>query len=432
MCAVELCHIGADSARYISHYMPNVSEWYDWREENRSNFTPVNNQNWYESYCKDFERDVENKYARWIRTEAEPREHANCTYDYLLNAKSMFSELVGSSVDSIISAVCNDVDEISDQYIIDKVKNNLSVYVADDKYINILLKRHRKFVIRNKKVDTGLLRESAWSTQREYLDYQAWKRQQYDHLLNGTISNRTIANESKLLRAYRKVAKKSVQVLSAMTDRETTSAFINGDYVDIEGEFFTYRITKSALLVSPTYSSHGAINIEVIDTSTKTFLFNLCWYLDGTPPAEQFLGFMLHVKAGNEGEILRTGNTYNKNVQVPEHLRIEVNKKLSKIYDGTRKIIPFVTKNDSTASTDLDLFIGDPMIRRFPFREHIDNYHEVKEELLGTIKKYVTRNYPQFDNYAYQRNANITLTDQSMSTLTKDFKALTHERRISC
>lgn len=419
MCSVELGHIGADSARYVERYMPNVSEWYDWREERNQNLGN------YKSICKDFARDVENKYTRWARTNDEPREHANCTYDYLIHANKMFEELMQASAESTISEFDSIVESSE---ILDRVENDIGNFVSKNKHIKNLLTRHRKFVLRNRNVDTGLLRESAWAIQREYLDAQAWQRKQYDMLINGDTPAKQAKKESKLAKAYRKVAKKSVQVLSNMTDSETTSAFINGDHVDIEGELFTYRLTKTSLLTQPTFSFHGLISIQVLDQKTNDHLFNLCWYLDDTPPAEQLLGFMLHVRSGNEKGILRAGNTFNINRNLTPDVANDAKMKLSRVYKNTQKVINFERSSGSENNTRLGQLTDSSSYLMFYHGRDIDEYNDVKSRLKSSFKKHVLENHPEFDNFAYQRNITFDRqNDQTVSTITNDFKFLIGE-----
>jgi hypothetical protein len=104
-------------------------------------------------------------------------------------------------------------------------------------------------------------------------------------------------------KAKRKPLVKAVELLSKIGGQQTASAFVSGDDVVVTGKRFNFRARKGVL----SSNGHGALNLTVTDKDNIE-LVDLCFYFENMPAPDQLAALILHVKAGNEDDIITTGN----------------------------------------------------------------------------------------------------------------------------
>jgi hypothetical protein len=104
-------------------------------------------------------------------------------------------------------------------------------------------------------------------------------------------------------KARRKPLVKAIELLSKIGGQQTASAFISGDDIVISGKRFNFRARKGVL----SSNGHGALNLTVTDKDNVE-LVDLCFYFENMPAPDQLAALILHVKAGNEDDIVTTGN----------------------------------------------------------------------------------------------------------------------------
>lgn len=104
-------------------------------------------------------------------------------------------------------------------------------------------------------------------------------------------------------KAKRKPLVKAIELLSKVGGQQTASAFISGDDIVVTGKRFNFRARKGVL----SSNGHGALNLTVTDKDNIE-LVDLCFYFENMPAPDQLAALILHVKAGNEDEIVTTGN----------------------------------------------------------------------------------------------------------------------------
>lgn len=104
-------------------------------------------------------------------------------------------------------------------------------------------------------------------------------------------------------KARRKPLIKAMSLLSAVAGRTTAIAFLHGDDIIVEGRLFDFKVRKGVL----TSNGHGAMNITVTDKH-HVELVDLCFYFVDMPAPDQLAALIMHVKAGNEDDILTTAN----------------------------------------------------------------------------------------------------------------------------
>jgi hypothetical protein len=126
-------------------------------------------------------------------------------------------------------------------------------------------------------------------------------------------------------KARRKPLIKAIDLLSKIGGQQTASAFISGDDVLVTGKRFNFRARKGVL----SSNGHGAMNLTVTDKDNIE-LVDLCFYFENMPAPDQLAALILHVKAGNEDDIITTGNairTYTAGKTYPPILELRETKK---------------------------------------------------------------------------------------------------------
>jgi hypothetical protein len=105
----------------------------------------------------------------------------------------------------------------------------------------------------------------------------------------------------------RKVVRRSVAMSEKLLGKATTRLFLSGDKIRIEGKHCTYEIEKTGKILS----SHGGAKLSVFTKQDDIHLCNLCIYTPGVPLMDHVSSIILHIKANEEDEILKTGNAYS-------------------------------------------------------------------------------------------------------------------------
>jgi hypothetical protein len=104
----------------------------------------------------------------------------------------------------------------------------------------------------------------------------------------------------------RKVVRRSVAMSEKLLGKDTTRLFIGGGKIKIEGKHCIYEIEKTGKILS----SHGGAKLSVFTKQDDIHLCNLCIYTPDVPLMDHVASIILHIKANEEDEILKTGNAY--------------------------------------------------------------------------------------------------------------------------
>lgn len=138
-----------------------------------------------------------------------------------------------------------------------------------------------------------------------------------NYIVRQTFSDPTAKRAEKKRR--RKVLKKSAQFLKSLVGRETASLFIGGSKIEIEGKRFIFSVKVDSL-----YSqNYGALDISILEKSTKDYLCKLCWYVEETPALDQVSALVLAVQADCEDSIIKIGNSFSlKHETIARHTHV--------------------------------------------------------------------------------------------------------------
>lgn len=104
----------------------------------------------------------------------------------------------------------------------------------------------------------------------------------------------------------RKVVKRAAVLASALLGASTVAAFAKGEPVRLAGQQIDFEIAAPIGLAA---MGHGGVKIKLLDKDGHR-LAGLCVYHEGTPALDQLTAFALRVDAGEEEDIINTGNLY--------------------------------------------------------------------------------------------------------------------------
>ncbi len=120
---------------------------------------------------------------------------------------------------------------------------------------------------------------------------------------------------AKAVAESRKVVKRAAVLASALLGASTVAAFAKGQPVVLPGEAVNFEITAQGCL---SQLGHGGVRVGLIGKDGRR-LAGLCVYHEGTPAFDQLTAFALRVEAGEEAEIIETGNLYQITNAGAEH-----------------------------------------------------------------------------------------------------------------
>lgn len=105
----------------------------------------------------------------------------------------------------------------------------------------------------------------------------------------------------------KKAMRRSADFLTKIVGAETVRVFFSGNEVRVAGKNFIYGISKTGGRMG-----HGSSKLCVYEKSSPDLrLFNLCIYTQGVPLADHVSSIIMSVRAGDEEDILKIGNSYD-------------------------------------------------------------------------------------------------------------------------
>jgi hypothetical protein len=124
------------------------------------------------------------------------------------------------------------------------------------------------------------------------------------------VGPKQLSEKKSIRKAKRKPIVKALDLLASIAGRQTASAFVSGDNILVTGRKFNFMARKGVL----TSYGHGGLNLTVTDKNNIE-LVDLCFYFEDCPSPDQMASLIMHVKAGNEDQIVMTGNTIRSHAQ---------------------------------------------------------------------------------------------------------------------
>jgi hypothetical protein len=114
----------------------------------------------------------------------------------------------------------------------------------------------------------------------------------------------------------RKVLARSFTTLAQVAGQETARMFLGGDFIRIDGRAFSFLLRRRS---DPTATGHSGLEIKLADRASGEELTHLCLYFEDTPALDQVAAIAMHVAAGEEDDLIRTGNFYSVKEAAASH-----------------------------------------------------------------------------------------------------------------
>lgn len=314
--AVEMGDMTADVAAYFHYFHPNPNKWFDETDTATRSGEPDTL----------FQNRAQATYIA-ARPTMTPQQRAVCSYEGLLNLRTQCQETAREVVGAILYQIpeggltprvmrrltapsflrrCAKRDQLHETrrtrakaLIVRSLEDTRAVKggkeIAD--WINAEREKRRA-------EDAAVLEHIRLTIEKPIVTNAEW-RDAYD----------TAARERKKLQRLRqrhmkqsrKAAHRGFKLLASVTSHEKARMFLGGDYVSIDGQRFRFVMKKQYSL---TTTGHGGLEIQIANKA-GAHLSNLCLYFEGTPAVDQVAAIAMHVAAGEEDDMIRTGNLYN-------------------------------------------------------------------------------------------------------------------------
>lgn len=137
-----------------------------------------------------------------------------------------------------------------------------------------------------------------------------------ENLRKGIDFQQSIKTIREKKRQDRRIITRSYKFLSKLIGGETTRTFIQGDRIRIEGHYAIYEILRTSSLMD----SHGGFRaLKVFDKDhPEIHLCDVCVYTKGVPLLDHVASLIMHIRAGEELEILTKGNPHSGSERAQE------------------------------------------------------------------------------------------------------------------
>lgn len=354
--AVELGLITSDINTFLMVYHHDPVTWHD----------SLNNGNYFDSLRTQSRIEL----ASW-RAEAPLEQRAAVSWSGLLEVQH---QLVDSARHVLSAAIKMSYDG--------HAKANDAIALTDDldfvyQHANPLIPNLSEIMLRVSDDVRIMGNEAFISARNQTSTLFARERIRRSDLIQKHIDAGPRPESRKRRKAKRKPLLRSVEFLTSIVGNQKARAFINGDDITVEGKEFNFRVRKGVLLSN----SHGGINITVTDKS-HIELVDLCFYFQDMPAPDQMAALVMHVQAGNEDQIIKTGNI------IRSHDSASSNGALHRLRDMNRASKTMVNvERDDMLDSSLDFSLDDTLFGGR--RGSGDLYRELHDDAVPRIMDHI-------------------------------------------
>ena len=302
-CMTTLCEITVDVAEFVYHTRVDIDGLVD---ENAN-----------------IRRSIIDLYRSW-RPKADLNEQAYISLRGILDSEMQFDEISTYVTDKLINAYrVSNGKQSSGGF----PQNNLYIEKESDMYKeeNII-----HLLERNKEQEWIAMLGTMFNdfcdvkSKLDIKGFLKWEQNRIRQISNN-IASLTVNNISpKLqknhqkkqliaLKQGKKVLKKGIKTFTNLFGQQDIKAFISGEDFIIEGDLYNYRVSKKYNLIQysvDTYMTHIPYRLQLL-TKENIVLADGCIIFENTPVIDQLIAMMLHIKNGNEEEILKKTNFFN-------------------------------------------------------------------------------------------------------------------------
>lgn len=128
-------------------------------------------------------------------------------------------------------------------------------------------------------------------------------------------ARKRLAEKPRDRRRRQGVIKRASVMAAALLGAGTVSAFARGEPIRIPGQEVAFELRSTSRLG---HIGHGGVEVAIVSHDGKR-LSKLCVYHDETPALDQLTAFALRIAAGDEREIISTGNLYAVEGNAADH-----------------------------------------------------------------------------------------------------------------
>lgn len=189
-----------------------------------------------------------------------------------------------------------------------------------------------------------------YETERRYrlqVQRDAARDRVRDEILESELGYPIRKDNRSLIKKGKSVVKKSLRTLERLAGSETTRLFVRGEEIIVQGKEFSFRFQKNpefnTVLASatPEHRRHISFKLDLL-TATGDYLATGCVYVPDTPVLDQVTGLMLHIRSGNEQEIVRVTNWFGCSEEFLTYapLKIIRDQKAAEIQERFREHLP--------------------------------------------------------------------------------------------
>lgn len=129
----------------------------------------------------------------------------------------------------------------------------------------------------------------------------------------GTKPHKVVKPQER--RRRQSVVKKAAVMAAAMLGASTVSTFARGEPVHVPGRDVVFEFRSASRLDA---LGHGGVDVALLSKEGKR-LSRLCVYHEKTPALDQLTAFALRIAAGDESEIIKTGNLFGIEAAAADH-----------------------------------------------------------------------------------------------------------------
>jgi len=151
-----------------------------------------------------------------------------------------------------------------------------------------------------------MLHQIALNESNFIMDDGEWIDSSHGKKLNKNEIQRIVREKKE---ENKKIIKRSVKFLNKLIGSDTTRIFLGGNAIRFEGEYAIYELSKQSNVME----SHGGFKaVSIYDKNNPDLLLcNLCISTPNVPLLDHVANIVMHIRAGEELEILRIGNARN-------------------------------------------------------------------------------------------------------------------------
>jgi len=303
--SVEYHNLSVDTYFHFVVQRPDANEYFDrYEQQNR----PLPGQEYWH-YLQDICLYLEEGYVQW--REEYPDHGLACSYAVFMRARERLREFILDSADALLGLGHDRVEPAAMSALNERCGFEMQLGMFER---GLMRTRDDLSGYRGNMIDMARRayeRECQRHHERHIACIEAAMRTirglevQEHHWRDEAPSRRRARPARDSERALKRVLKRATKLFERFLGPQQTRLFIGGHSLTVEGRNCLYEITRGRSLID----SHG-VSLKLL-TKEGVELCNLCIYTPGVPMVDHVVSLLLHIRSGEEEDILRIGNAFS-------------------------------------------------------------------------------------------------------------------------